>query len=72
MQRQIEVFQKNLEEFASKHKDKINKNPEFRAQFQKLCSTIGVDPLASNKTFWTQALGVGDFYYEVRGEGSAT
>ena len=25
----------------------------------------GVDPLASNKGFWAQVLGVGDFYYEL-------
>lgn len=25
----------------------------------------GVDPLASNKGFWAQLLGVGDFYYEL-------
>jgi hypothetical protein len=27
--------------------------------------TTGVDPLASNKGFWAQLLGVGDFYYEL-------
>lgn len=26
---------------------------------------VGVDPLASNKGFWAQLLGVGDFYYEL-------
>ena len=25
----------------------------------------GVDPLASNKGFWAEILGVGDFYYEL-------
>lgn len=40
-------------------------NPAFRAQFQQMCSNIGVDPLASNKGFWAQTLGVGDFYYEL-------
>jgi ESCRT-II complex subunit VPS22 len=30
-----------------------------------MCSSIGVDPLASNKGFWAQALGVGDFYYQL-------
>jgi len=24
-----------------------------------------VDPLASNKGFWAEVLGIGDFYYEV-------
>jgi ESCRT-II complex subunit VPS22 len=30
-----------------------------------MCARIGVDPLASSKGFWAQALGVGDFYYEL-------
>lgn len=30
-----------------------------------MCTTIGVDPLASGKGFWAQILGVGDFYYEL-------
>lgn len=29
-----------------------------------MCSSIGVDPLASGKGFWSDLLGVGDFYYE--------
>ncbi|RUS31269.1 EAP30/Vps36 family-domain-containing protein [Jimgerdemannia flammicorona] len=33
--------------------------------FQRMCSNIGVDPLASNKGFWAELLGVGDFYYEL-------
>lgn len=34
MTKQLEVFKINLEEFASKHKNEIRKNPEFRRQFQ--------------------------------------
>ena len=30
-----------------------------------MCSKIGVDPLASNKGFWSDLLGVGDFYSEL-------
>lgn len=30
-----------------------------------MCSSIGIDPLASNKGFWSDLLGVGDFYYEI-------
>jgi len=30
-----------------------------------MCQSIGVDPLASNKGFWAELLGVGDFYYEL-------
>lgn len=28
------TFRENLEEFASKHKNEIKKNPQFRRQFQ--------------------------------------
>jgi len=62
---QLEQFQKSLEEFATKYKSEIKRNPEFRARFQEMCSKIGVDPLASSKGFWAQLLGVGDFYYEM-------
>lgn len=59
------VFKENLEAFARKHKLEINQNPQFRRQFSKMCEKIGVDPLASNKGFWAEMLGVGDFYYEL-------
>ncbi|XP_031990206.1 vacuolar-sorting protein SNF8 isoform X1 [Corvus moneduloides] len=65
MSKQLDMFRTNLEEFASKHKQEIRKNPEFRVQFQDMCATIGVDPLASGKGFWSEMLGVGDFYYEL-------
>uniref|UniRef100_A0A3B5LHG5 Vacuolar-sorting protein SNF8 n=1 Tax=Xiphophorus couchianus TaxID=32473 RepID=A0A3B5LHG5_9TELE len=65
MSKQLETFKSNLEEFASKHKQEIRKNPQFRVQFQEMCATIGVDPLASGKGFWSEMLGVGDFYYEL-------
>ena len=42
-------FQTALAEFAVKYKDRINADPEFRQQFHKMCSNIGIDPLASNK-----------------------
>ncbi|KAL9641755.1 hypothetical protein ABK040_015738 [Willaertia magna] len=65
MKERLDIFRQSLEEFAKKHKKDINKNPEFRHQFQQMCSKIGVDPLASNKGFWAELLGVGDFYYEL-------
>uniref|UniRef100_A0A3B4U1Z9 Vacuolar-sorting protein SNF8 n=2 Tax=Seriola TaxID=8160 RepID=A0A3B4U1Z9_SERDU len=65
MSKQLETFKSNLEEFASKHKQEIRKNSQFRVQFQEMCATIGVDPLASGKGFWSEMLGVGDFYYEL-------
>lgn len=65
MTRQMELFRSNLQSFASKHKNEIRKNPQFRRQFQEMCATAGVDPLASSKGFWADMLGVGDFYYEL-------
>lgn len=62
---QLEVFKRSLGEFAQNYQKDIKKNPLLRAQFQKMCNTIGVDPLASSKGFWAEMLGVGDFYYEL-------
>jgi ESCRT-II complex subunit VPS22 len=62
---QMEKFKTNLEQFAFKYKDEIKKDSNFRRQFQDMCATIGVDPLASSKGFWSDILGVGDFYYEL-------
>lgn len=42
----METFKNHLEDFTAKHKDDIKKNPEFRAQFQEMCASVGVDPLA--------------------------
>ncbi|XP_074650964.1 vacuolar-sorting protein SNF8-like [Tubulanus polymorphus] len=65
MSKQLDAFRENLEEFASKHKQDIRKDADFRVQFQEMCASIGVDPLASGKGFWAEMLGVGDFYYEL-------
>ena len=65
LQTQLKTFQENLQEFALKYKKEIRKNATFRQHFQYMCSKIGVDPLQSNKGFWAEILGVGDFYYEL-------
>lgn len=65
MARKLEEFRTHLEEFALKHRNDIKKNPQFRAQFHKMCAAVGVDPLASNKGVWTKLLGFGDFYFEL-------
>jgi len=62
---QLEAFQTNLETFAREHKDEIKKDPKFRKHFQEMCASIGVDPLASGKGFWSNMLEIGDFYYEL-------
>ncbi len=65
MAKQTETFRSKLEDFAQIHKSDIKKDPEFRRHFQEMCASIGVDPLASSKGFWSEMLGVGDFYYEL-------
>ncbi|XP_073027164.1 vacuolar protein sorting-associated protein 22 homolog 1 [Primulina eburnea] len=65
MKDQLATFRSQLEDFARKHKNDIRKNPTFRSQFHEMCAKVGVDPLASNKGFWAELLGIGDFYYEL-------
>jgi len=65
MKESMEDFKAKLENFARKHKKDIKSNPAFRRDFQQMCTRIGVDPLASNHGFWSQLLGVGDFYYKL-------
>jgi len=65
MAEQLATLKKGLEGFAMKYKSKIQKDPQFRSQFNQMCREIGVDPLQSKKGFWASALGFGDFYYEL-------
>jgi ESCRT-II complex subunit VPS22 len=61
----LEQLKSYLEEFATKHQVEIKNNPAFRQKFHELCLQVGVDPLSSNKSFWSQVLGFGDFYYQI-------
>lgn len=65
MEEQLQSFQSQLAQFALKHRADINSQPAFRASFHKMCRDIGVDPLASNKGFWSEALGLGEFYFDL-------
>ena len=65
MAKQTDTFKTKLEDFAHQHKNEIRKDPAFRRHFQEMCASIGVDPLASSKGFWSEMLGFGDFYYEL-------
>ncbi|KAF8535815.1 EAP30/Vps36 family-domain-containing protein [Trichophaea hybrida] len=68
---QLSVFQAALLEFSHTHAKDIRSNPEFRAEFARMCTAIGVDPLASSSnkkgSFWAEMLGtsVNDFYFEL-------
>ncbi|KAI9338361.1 EAP30/Vps36 family-domain-containing protein [Zopfochytrium polystomum] len=65
LQSQLETFRTHLTRFATEHRKDILRDPAFRLHFQRMCDSIGVDPLASNKGFWASVLGVGDFYYDL-------
>uniref|UniRef100_A0A8D8SS52 Vacuolar-sorting protein SNF8 n=1 Tax=Cacopsylla melanoneura TaxID=428564 RepID=A0A8D8SS52_9HEMI len=64
LSKHLNTFRDKLESFASEYKNDIKKNAQFRRHFQEMCASIGVDPLASRKGFWSM-LGMGDFYYEL-------
>lgn len=64
IKRNLNDFKESVEKFAVEHAADIRKDPHYRSQFQKMCTQIGVDPLATNKSYWTKFLGIGDFYYE--------
>uniref|UniRef100_A0A3P8S299 SNF8 subunit of ESCRT-II n=1 Tax=Amphiprion percula TaxID=161767 RepID=A0A3P8S299_AMPPE len=55
MSKQLETFKSHLEEFASKHKQEIRKNPQFRVQFQEMCATIS-DVHNFPDSCWTSGL----------------
>ncbi|KAL3475248.1 EAP30/Vps36 family-domain-containing protein [Aspergillus californicus] len=73
LQTQLSVFQSLLHTFALEHSSTIKSNPTFRAEFARMCSAIGVDPLAASNvkgkngrkgpgdsvsaSFWTQIMG---------------
>jgi len=46
MQSQMVQFKEQLEIFAKKYKNDIKKDETFRQNFQSMCTSIGVDPLA--------------------------
>uniref|UniRef100_A0AAQ5YD24 BAR domain-containing protein n=1 Tax=Amphiprion ocellaris TaxID=80972 RepID=A0AAQ5YD24_AMPOC len=56
MLKQLETFKSHLEEFASKHKQEIRKNPQFRVQFQEMCATISDLRTMSEPTGWKTSM----------------
>ncbi|KAK2612202.1 ESCRT II complex subunit Dot2 [Conoideocrella luteorostrata] len=74
LETQLAVFRSLLQQFAQTHAKDIRSDPSFRAQFARMCTAIGVDPLASSSSggggsssVWAQLLGksVNDFYFEL-------
>ena len=69
---QLSVFQSALTYFAVEHAAEIRNNAAFRSEFAKMCTSIGVDPLAGSSanrqgSLWASLLGkdVNDFYFEL-------
>ncbi|KAK9456231.1 EAP30/Vps36 family-domain-containing protein [Dipodascopsis uninucleata] len=59
---QLTQFQTALRKFAQTHAEEIRSDAVFRSAFVKMCSAIGVDPLASSTanrggSFWAELLG---------------
>lgn len=72
LRHQLDLFSTSLRQFSSQHRNEIRKNAEFRHAFQKMCYSIGVDPLSSSKSssgglagLWSDMLGLGDWQYEL-------
>ena len=63
--KQLGRFTRALEGFAARHRTAIRADPLFRAEFHQMCAAVGVDPLASRKSAWARALGLGEFYVEL-------
>lgn len=61
----VEKLEVKLTEFAEQHSSEIQNDAVFRAKFLQMCAPLGVDPLASKKSFWGKLLGMGDFYHEL-------
>lgn len=61
----VEKLEHKLANFAKTHKHAIQHDPEFRSKFLEMCTPLEVDPLASQKGFWDNMLGIGEFYVEL-------
>ncbi|WVW79272.1 hypothetical protein I302_101239 [Kwoniella bestiolae CBS 10118] len=70
LQSSLESFRELLIEFSMKHKKDIKDDPAFRHQFQKMCSSLGIDPLVGSSRssgsggVWGM-LGISEFEYEL-------
>ncbi|EPQ27833.1 uncharacterized protein PFL1_04578 [Pseudozyma flocculosa PF-1] len=75
---QLDQFATALRHFATQHRQEILASPSFRQAFQRMCSSIGVDPLASPipsssrsgpgakvAGIWSDLLGLADWQYEL-------
>lgn len=64
---QLEELQTQLKTLAQNHKSDIKEDPLVRARFRQLADSLGVDLISSKKNVFADALGLGDFYYQLAG-----
>ncbi|TPP50370.1 EAP30/Vps36 family protein [Leishmania donovani] len=62
---QLEELQAQLKALAQNHKSEITEDPVVRARFRQLADSLGVDLISSKKNVFADALGLGDFYYQL-------
>jgi ESCRT-II complex subunit VPS22 len=64
---QLDQFRGALTHFAAHHRADIRRDPRLRRDFQQMCASIGVDPLAGPRRggWWEEALGLGDWQSEL-------
>ncbi|CAG9582016.1 conserved hypothetical protein [Leishmania major strain Friedlin] len=62
---QLEELQAQLKALAQNHKSDITEDPVVRARFRQLADSLGVDLISSKKNLFADALGLGDFYYQL-------
>ena len=48
----VEKLEVKLAEFAKQHSKEIQTDPAIRQRVLEMCAPLGVDPLASKKSFW--------------------
>ena len=75
---QVDAFARALRTFAVRHRREICREPSFRQAFQRMCASVGVDPLAGHPAtslggtrlgkvadLWNDLLGFSDWQYEL-------
>ncbi|KAG5468642.1 hypothetical protein CUR178_01476 [Leishmania enriettii] len=62
---QLEELQAQLKTLARSHKSDIKEDPVVRARFRQLADSLGVDLISSKKNVFADALGLGNFYYQL-------
>ncbi|GET92245.1 hypothetical protein, conserved [Leishmania tarentolae] len=65
IENQLEELQAKLKALAQNHKSDIAEDPVVRARFRQLADSLGVDLISSKKNVFADALGLGDFYYQL-------